>query len=133
MPRPLPCRFIVYPNDIRANGSAKPIEPPMPGCPNASSDSSTPSRSPTGRYRLSRAGRVGRDGGRDPRLLRSRQAEPELQPERLGHLLAEEGAERPAAHPPDDLADEEAERQPVVAVPRARAPERLLAGQRIGH
>ena len=30
--------FIAYPKDIRALGSAKPIEPPSPECPNASSE-----------------------------------------------------------------------------------------------
>src|SRR6266511_3904509 len=53
IPRPEPCRFIVYPNDSRARGSANPIEPPNPGWPNASSLSRTASRSATGRYRLS--------------------------------------------------------------------------------
>ena len=44
---------MVYPNEIRARGSANPSEPPIPGCPNASSLSSMPSRSATGRYELS--------------------------------------------------------------------------------
>lgn len=62
-----------------------------------------------------------------------RQPDPEVQPQRAGHLLAEERAQRAPAHPPDHLANEKPEGQPVVPVTGAGPPERFLGRQRLGH
>ena len=49
-----------------------------------------------------------------------RQADPEVEPQRLGDLGAEDGAERVAGDAPQDLADEVPEHECMVAVSRAR-------------
>src|SRR6266508_4063764 len=84
-------------------------------------------------HRVAGAGRVGRDRGSHPLLVLLGQPDPEVQPERSGHLVPEVRAERAAAHPPDHLADQEAEGQPVVAVTGTRTPERFLTSQRVDH
>src|SRR5262249_58218196 len=63
----------------------------------------------------------------DPRLLGFGQADPEVEPERCSELVGEEGAERPAGDPPDDLPEDPAVGAEVVAVPRARLPDRRLS------
>src|SRR5262249_41093997 len=70
---------------------------------------------------------------RDPRLLRLRKAEPEVEPERLRDLVMEEGSKRLPGYSTDDLADEESEGERLVAVPRPRLPERRLGRERARH
>jgi hypothetical protein len=68
-----------------------------------------------------------------PWLQRLGQSQPEVQAQRAGHLVEEERAERLATDPPDDLTHQETERERVVTVLGTRLPERLLAGERVGH
>ena len=56
-----------------------------------------------------------------------------IEPERRRELFAEERAEAAAVDPADDLANEPAEGDRVVAVDFAGLPERLLGGQQGGH
>ena len=71
--------------------------------------------------------------GASRRELAVGQAHREVDPEPVGHLVAEELAERLARDPPHELADQESERQRVIAVARAGLPERRLGGERLGH
>ena len=57
----------------------------------------------------------------------------EVESERAGHFLGEEGAERAAADPAHDLADQVAVGDGVVAVGGSGLPEGLLGGERFGH
>src|SRR5580704_3906549 len=85
-----------------------------------------------GRYRSGGLVDIGRDR-RDPRLDLLGQADPEIESQRLGHLLTEERTERPAAGAPHHLAHGPAEGEAVIAVARAGRPERHLVGQALGH
>jgi hypothetical protein len=58
--------------------------------------------------------------------------DPGAQPERGRELPGEERHDRLAGDPPDDLADEPPEGQGVIAVRRARLPDRGLSGERLG-
>ena len=62
-----------------------------------------------------------------------RQPDVEVEAQRRGDLVGDEAAEAATGHPPDDLADQEAEGEGVVAVPGARLPERRLGGQPSDH
>ena len=78
-------------------------------------------------------GWLGWQDARDSRLDRFRQADPEVEPERLRDLLGKEAPGRPAVHAPDDLADEPAEAAHVVAVRGARLPQRCLRREGLDH
>jgi hypothetical protein len=82
------------------------------------------------RQRLVRRRRLRGDARGDAWLLLLGQADPEVEPGRLGNLRAEERAERVAGDAPQDLADEMPEDQRVVAVARAR---RSKAGLVVEH
>ena len=71
------------------------------------------------------------DDRRDPGLELLGQPDVEVQTERPRDLLGEERPERAPGDPPHHLADEIPVGQRVVAVRRARLPERLLRGQRV--
>ena len=67
--------------------------------------------------------------GETRRVVGRRQADVEVGAERPGDLLGEERAERPPGDPPDDLADEVALVERVVARRGARLPPRRLGGE----
>ena len=81
------------------------------------------------RDRVVRAGEVGGNRRRDPRLVLLGQPDPEVDAEWISDLAAEERPDRLPGDAAHDLADEVAEGERVVAVARARLPEWFHLGQ----
>ena len=70
--------------------------------------------------------RVGADGGGNPTLILGGQADVEIQAQRPGDLFTKEHVQRPAGDAPHQFADEKAEGDGVIVLPRAGGPERGL-------
>ena len=123
---------------ISAARPARVLAPPVRQAPtlkkNSDAGDSLPGRKVDHERRPGLLGLVDEgDDRRDARLDRLRQADPEVEPERLGDLVLEEGAERHAGGAAHHLADGPAESEAVIAVARAGLPERRLLGQQAGH
>ena len=112
---------------ISAARPARVLAPPVRQAPtlkkNSDAGDSLPGRKVDHERRPGLLGLVDEgDDRRDARLDRLRQADPEVEPQRLGDLVLEEGAERLAGGAAHHLADGPAEGEAVIAVARARAP-----------